>query len=95
MLTIVGLVIGPFAGFFGKYSLFYIRSLFRADCMWRLEAAGVSLFIGAPLGLVTFGLIGRWAGKLLDEWDLLESQREAAKEEAEEEGAEDEKSPGQ
>ena len=67
LTAFAGILAGPVVGFCATYSLFYIRSLFHADCMWRLEACGVSLLLGAPIGLITFGTIGFWMSRRLDE----------------------------
>lgn len=63
-LTILGALMGLPVGFFG---------MFYAYCHGRtlgmeagLQACYFSLFIGAPLGLITFSLIGRWLGSLLE-----------------------------
>ena len=66
LTTLAGLLIGPFIGFFVTHFLFYIRSLSHPDCMWRLGALGMGVTVGAPIGLITFGVIGFWVGRLLD-----------------------------
>lgn len=62
--TLGGILIGPFAGYFLTYWLYSIGP--DDSCMWELGAMGLSLFVGAPVGLVTFGLTGFWFGCLLD-----------------------------
>ena len=63
-LAIIGALIGPFAGFFGTW---YVYTYGRAVGMDAgLEAFFFSLFAGAPLGLITFCLIGLWLGRLLE-----------------------------
>jgi hypothetical protein len=64
-LIIIGALIGPFAGFF---AMFYVYGALphRGCGVTRMgEAIVQSLFIGAPLGLITFCLIGLWLGRLL------------------------------
>jgi uncharacterized C2H2 Zn-finger protein len=34
--------------------------------MWKFEALAWSLFLGVPVGLLTFGVIGFWVGNRLD-----------------------------
>lgn len=65
-LTILGALIGPVAGFFGMF--FLQSSLPHHGCgvTGIAEAILSSLFIGAPLGLITFALIGHWLGSLLE-----------------------------
>ena len=65
ILTSLGCVlIGPFTGYFVTYWLYSIST--HNDCMWRLAALGLSLTVGAPLGAVTFAVIGFWLGYRLD-----------------------------
>lgn len=59
-----GILIGPFAGYYGMYGV--ISILPHHDCMWRLGAFAMSLFVGAPLGAVTFAVIGFCVGYRLD-----------------------------
>ena len=65
ILTSLGcILIGPFTGYFVTYWLYSIGS--HNDCMWRFAAFGLSLTVGAPLGAVTFAVIGFWVGYRLD-----------------------------
>jgi hypothetical protein len=77
VLTIIaGLLTGPIVGFCVTYCLCYV--IYRDNCMWELIAMGLSLFFGAPVGLVTFGVIGFRVGRRLDE----KTQRRLLPEEA-------------
>jgi hypothetical protein len=64
-LMIIGALIGPFVGYFGM--VFVYDALPHHGCgVARMgEAFGLSFFVGAPLGLVAFCLIGLWLGRLL------------------------------
>ena len=65
ILTSLGcILIGPFTGYFVTYWLYSIGS--HNDCMWRLAAFGLLLTVGAPLGSITFAVIGFWLGYRLD-----------------------------
>jgi MFS family permease len=64
LTTLGGVLVGPFAGYFATYWLSYMHR--HNDCMWRFGAHFGGLFIGAPVGLVTFGVIGFCVGYLLD-----------------------------
>ena len=65
LTTIAGLLIGPVVGFCVTYWLCSV--LYRDNCMWRLIAVSMSLFLGAPIGLATFGVVGFLLGRRLDE----------------------------
>jgi Na+/H+ antiporter NhaA len=75
-LSILGALIGPFVGFIvailvcaviphpvpmGETTCGAVRGVAAIG-----TAIVTSLFVGAPLGLVTFCLIGLWLGSLLD-----------------------------
>ena len=62
--TLAGILIGPFVGYFVTYWLSYVQN--HNNCMWRFGAHFGGLLMGAPIGLVTFGVIGFWVGYLLD-----------------------------
>ena len=47
-VTLAGILIGPFVGFFVTHFLLYVRSLSHPDCMWRLGAFGMGVTVGAP-----------------------------------------------
>ncbi len=65
LLTILGALIGPFAGFFG---MLWLTTTFpdRGNSMWIFEAIGQSFLVGIPLGTITFCLLGLWLGSYLD-----------------------------
>ncbi len=64
ILTTLGFLIGPFAGFYGSYPVFH--AIYYKGCMTGLAVLGMSLTVGAPLGAVTFGVIGFWVGYRFD-----------------------------
>ena len=64
LTTIGGMVIGSVTGYYVVYWLAYLDR--SGDCMWRLMAWIRGLSLGAPLGAITFGLIGFGIGYLLD-----------------------------
>lgn len=64
LTTLCGILVGPFAGYFVTFWMYSIRS--HNDCMWRFGAWAMSLTVGAPIGLVTCGVIGFCVGCLLD-----------------------------
>jgi MFS family permease len=63
--TVVGVLVGPFIGYFVAWWLYSIIGSHTSE-MWWFGAFALALFIGAPLGLVTFGVIGFLVGRLLD-----------------------------
>jgi hypothetical protein len=64
LTTIAGLLIGPVVGFCVTYCLYYV--FYRDNCMWRLIAVSMSLFLGAPIGLALCGVIGFVLGRRQD-----------------------------
>ena len=66
ILTVLGVLIGPVAGFFGMY----LSELAVPDGECGVVAGPLafvrSVFIGVPVGAVTFGVIGLWLGSRLD-----------------------------
>jgi MFS family permease len=65
VLTAVGgILIGPFAGFFGTYWLCSLNA--HHDCMWRFGAFFASVLIGGPVGMLALGLTGFCVGYWLD-----------------------------
>ena len=62
--TLADILIGPLVGYFLTYWLTYLNH--HNDCMWRFGAHFGGLLIGAPIGLLTFGVIGFWVGYRLD-----------------------------
>jgi hypothetical protein len=65
LATLGGVLTGPFAGFFVAWWLYSLVGPHNS-CMWWFEAFAWSLFGGAPVGLVTFAVIGFWVGDRLD-----------------------------
>ena len=65
-LTILGALIGSVAGCGGVFFLYDALPHHGCGVTRMGEAAAFSLFVGAPLGLVTFSLIGLWLGSLLE-----------------------------
>ena len=64
ILTTLGVLIGPFAGFFGSYPVFH--AIYYKGCMTGFDVLAKMLTVGAPLGAVTFGVLGFWLGYRLD-----------------------------
>ena len=64
ILTVLGVLIGPVAGFFGSYPVFH--AIYYKGCMTGFTVLHKSLTVGAPLGAVTFAVIGFWLGYRLD-----------------------------
>jgi uncharacterized protein YneF (UPF0154 family) len=64
ILTVLGLLIGPFAGFYGSYPVFH--AIYYKGCMTGFTVLIASLMIGAPLGAVVFAVVGFWLGYRLD-----------------------------
>jgi lysylphosphatidylglycerol synthetase-like protein (DUF2156 family) len=65
-LSILGALIGSVAGCVGMFFLYGALPHHGCGVTRMGEAAALSLFVGAPLGLVTFSLIGLWLGSLLE-----------------------------
>jgi hypothetical protein len=67
-LSILGALIGPFVGFIVAFLVYGALPYGGPGCgvTGICRGAGSALFVGAPLGLVTFCLIGLWLGSLLD-----------------------------
>ena len=68
VLTILGgILIGPLAGYYGIFWLYEVQThhhvLARLE---ELQQALASLFLGVPLGAVTFAVIGFLVGYMLD-----------------------------
>ena len=64
LTALCGILIGPVAGYYVTYWLSYLNH--HGDCMWRFGAHFGALLIGAPIGAVTFALLGFWLGHRLD-----------------------------
>jgi hypothetical protein len=64
ILTVLGVLIGPVAGFFGSYPVFH--AIYYKGCMSDLDVLAKMLTVGAPLGAVTFAGLGFWVGYRLD-----------------------------
>ena len=64
--TLAGVLVGPFIGFFVTWLIYSVVGS-RSSCMWQFEALAWSMFLGAPVGLLAFGVIGFRVGKRLDE----------------------------
>ena len=64
ILTTLGVLIGTVAELFGMWHVYCHGRTPIMDA--GLEAFFLSLFIGAPIGAVTFGVIGFWLGYRLD-----------------------------
>ncbi len=65
-LMIIGALIGPIVGFFGTCFVYCALPHNSCPVGYMGEALPLSFFVGAPLGLVTFCLLGRWLGNLLE-----------------------------
>jgi MFS family permease len=63
--TVIGVLVGPFVGYLVAWWLYSMIGPHTSE-MWWFGAFALALFIGAPLGLVTFGVIGFLVGRLLD-----------------------------
>ena len=64
LTTLAGLLIGAAVGSCVTYWLCSV--LYRDNCMWRLIAVSMSLFLGAPIGLAICGVIGFVLGRRQD-----------------------------
>ena len=64
ILTVLGVLIGPVAGFFGSYPIFH--AIYYNGCMTELDVLAKMLTVGAPLGAITFAGFGFWLGYRLD-----------------------------
>jgi hypothetical protein len=64
ILTTLGVLIGPVAGFFGSYPVFH--AIYYEGCMTGFDVLAKMLTVGAPLGAVTFGGFGFWIGSRFD-----------------------------
>jgi hypothetical protein len=64
ILTTLGVLIGPVAGFFGSGPVFH--AIYYKGCMTGFTVLNKALTIGAPLGAVTFAGLGFWLGYRLD-----------------------------
>ena len=64
LLTIAGgVLVGPVVGYGVVFPIYCSNS---AGCMSELAAMGMSIFVGAPIGAVTFAIIGFWVGYRID-----------------------------
>ncbi len=64
ILAVLGVLIGPVAGFFGSYPVFH--AVYYEGCMTGFDVLGKMLTVGAPLGAVTFAGLGFWVGYRID-----------------------------
>ena len=64
ILTTLGVLIGPVAGFFGSYPIFH--AIYYEGCMTGLDVLVRMITVGAPLGAITFAVFGFWLGYRLD-----------------------------
>ena len=55
-----GILIGPVVGFFGSGPVFH--AIYYKGCMTGLTVLNKGLTVGAPIGAVTFAVIGFWLG---------------------------------
>ena len=64
ILTVLGILIGPVAGFFGSGPVFH--AIYYKGCMTGFDVLDKMLTVGAPLGAVTFAGLGFWVGYRID-----------------------------